>query len=340
MNISYQPVLWNRQKLWYDTILILSVVSYLVAYILVGGWLDPNITLISLRMRALGSASFILLHFILSIGPLSRLDTRFLPLLYNRRHAGVVLCILGCIHAYYVVIEYHKWGKLEPYINLFLGNLDYIAFTQFPFQVLGLMALLIFIIMALTSHDFWLKNLTPLIFKKIHMFIYLAYALIVLHVLLGPLQFETSYILIGLTFIGMVWILGLHLLVARKEHQVDSSVLSCTNLSQDGYIPVCQESELREDMVKMITLNDERIALMRYQNKIYAVSNVCPHQNGPLGEGKIIDGCITCPWHGYQFDVQTGLAPAPYDDQIPIFDVKIIDTVVYIKPDARFIVKL
>ncbi len=35
--------------------------------------------------------------------------------------------------------------------------------------------------------------------------------------------------------------------------------------------------------------------------KFPPISNVCQHQNGPLGEGEIIDGCITCPWHGFQY---------------------------------------
>jgi hypothetical protein len=46
---------------------------------------------------------------------------------------------------------------------------------------------------------------------------------------------------------------------------------------------------------------------------------VCKHQNGPLGEGRIVDGCITCPWHGYQYRPDTGTSPPPFDDSIPTF---------------------
>lgn len=48
------------------------------------------------------------------------------------------------------------------------------------------------------------------------------------------------------------------------------------------------------------------IALFCHDGKIYALDNVCPHMGGPLGEGEL-EGCIvTCPWHGWQFDVTNG----------------------------------
>ena len=40
-----------------------------------------------------------------------------------------------------------------------------------------------------------------------------------------------------------------------------------------------------------------------------ALSNLCAHQNGPIGEGRIVDGCVTCPWHGYQYRLVDGCAP-------------------------------
>ncbi len=49
---------------------------------------------------------------------------------------------------------------------------------------------------------------------------------------------------------------------------------------------------------------------------------MCQHQNGPLGEGCVIDGLVTCPWHGYQYDPRTGQSPAPFTERIPTFDLK------------------
>jgi nitrite reductase/ring-hydroxylating ferredoxin subunit len=83
---------------------------------------------------------------------------------------------------------------------------------------------------------------------------------------------------------------------------------------------------------KMIFAGGERIAIFRYGNKISAVHNVCKHQNGPLGEGKIVDGCITCPWHGYQYEPANGCAPAPFTEKLATYHTKIINGNVWLDP--------
>ena len=74
------------------------------------------------------------------------------------------------------------------------------------------------------------------------------------------------------------------------------------------------------------------MAIFKYDGKISAVSNACQHQNGPLGEGKIVDGCITCPWHGFQYAPETGASPPPFTEKIPTFRVKVADGRVLVDP--------
>ncbi len=81
-------------------------------------------------------------------------------------------------------------------------------------------------------------------------------------------------------------------------------------------------------------MNNERVAIFKYENKLSAVHNVCKHQGGPLGEGKIIDGCITCPWHGYQYLPHNGQSPPPFTEKVATFQVKLLRTSVYINPNA------
>jgi nitrite reductase (NADH) small subunit len=51
---------------------------------------------------------------------------------------------------------------------------------------------------------------------------------------------------------------------------------------------------------------DRIVALFHADGEFYAMDGVCPHQGGPLGKG-VLQGCVvTCPWHGWQFDVRTG----------------------------------
>jgi sulfoxide reductase heme-binding subunit YedZ len=81
-------------------------------------------------------------------------------------------------------------------------------------------------------------------------------------------------------------------------------------------------------------LNGERIAIFKYSNKLSAISNVCKHQNGPLGEGRIVDGCITCPWHGYQYLPHNGSSPPPFKEKVATYDVKILGKEVWVNPVA------
>jgi nitrite reductase/ring-hydroxylating ferredoxin subunit len=65
---------------------------------------------------------------------------------------------------------------------------------------------------------------------------------------------------------------------------------------------------------------------------IHAVSNVCRHQGGPLGEGRIVDGCVTCPWHGFQYRASDGCAPPPYSEKIATYATRIVAGEVFVDP--------
>ena len=61
---------------------------------------------------------------------------------------------------------------------------------------------------------------------------------------------------------------------------------------------------------------------------------MCKHQGGPLGEGKIIDGCITCPWHGYQYLPHNGQSPPPFTEKVSTYQLKLEGDTIYINPKA------
>ena len=143
--------------------------------------------------------------------------------------------------------------------------------------------LLILFLMAATSHDFWLENLSPRMWKALHMMVYVAYALIVLHVALGVLQQEGVPSGAGLLGLGMVSVIGLHVLAGMKEKTKESPT---KGESKAGFLPVCKIDEIEADRAKVVILKEENIAIFKYDGKLSAINNVCKHQNGPLGEGK------------------------------------------------------
>ena len=64
------------------------------------------------------------------------------------------------------------------------------------------------------------------------------------------------------------------------------------------------------------------VCLTHHNGKINAISNKCPHQGGPLGEGSIENGLLRCPWHGWDFDPCGGDSEG-YDDELKVYPLKI-----------------
>jgi methionine sulfoxide reductase heme-binding subunit len=320
VSVAYRAVGWNALKRRYDGVLVLLVLVTLALLGGAGALADPNATAETLLIRALGATAFLLLNVVLAIGPLCRLDRRFLPLLYNRRHLGVTMFLLALAHGAFATVQFHALGDVGPIESLLTANPRLDSPSQFPFELLGVAALAILFLMAATSHDFWLANLTPPVWKTLHMLVYPAYALVVLHVALGALQADRSRALALLVCASVALVLGLHVVAAAREHAGDEQR---TSARVDGFVDVCAVAEIPDTRARVVTLSGERVAVFRHDGKVSAISNVCRHQNGPLGEGKVIDGCITCPWHGYQYDPATGRAPKPFRERVPTFAVKI-----------------
>lgn len=332
MSVSYTHILWNPFKKRYDSLLLLFLFSYISGFIILTKALYPELIMPTVLIRTFGTLAIVLLHIILAIGPLTRLDKRFLPLLYNRRHLGVTMFLVASVHAVFSIIWFHGFSDLDPVYSVFTANTHYFSLVFFPFQILGFLAYIIFMLMAFTSHDFWLNFLTPRIWKGLHMMVYLAYGLIIMHVVLGIIQYEDSPVLFGLLLAGLIGIVSLHLLAGYKEYRFDSKKNA---LDKSGWVFVCTHDEIVENRAKMVNIGGERVAVFKYDGKLSAVHNVCKHQNGPLGEGKIIDGCITCPWHGYQYLPANGQAPPPFTEKLATYFLKLEGKNIYINPKAQ-----
>ena len=326
MGVQYTSVIWNRRKKQYDSVLLGMVVLYLAVFALANLLWHPEITIETLIIRATGTAALLLLHIILLIGPLARLNKQFLPLLYNRRHLGVTMFFLALIHGVFSLIQFHALGDTSLLLSLFQANPEYTSIGQFPFEVLGLISLLILFLMAATSHDFWLQNLGPKVWKVLHMMVYLAYFALLLHVLLGILQLEKASINFILLGLGAASVTILHLVAGWRE-------TGKGRIKASGeFIKVCQVDEIDENRAKVFLIGKENIALFKYDGKLSAINNVCKHQNGPLGEGKVVDGCITCPWHGYQYLPENGASPPPFTEKVSTYQVKLEGSDVFINP--------
>src|SRR5437899_202314 len=152
MSVQYGAISWNRQKKIYDVTLVSLVALYLAVFVGIGAWRFPTATAETLLIRGLGTAAFLMLHVVLAIGPLARLDRRFLPLLYNRRHLGVTTFLLGLAHGGFALFQFHALGNVNPLISLFISNPRYGSVASFPFQALGFSGLIILFLIAATNN--------------------------------------------------------------------------------------------------------------------------------------------------------------------------------------------
>lgn len=333
MSHDYKAVQWTPFKKRFDLWMLAGIAVYLVGFIAVSFASQPpgeSIHPVQALIRATGTLAFLMLTFILCIGPLARFTDRFKPFLYNRRHLGVTTFLIALIHAALVIMWYHGFSDTNPLVSIFISNPRYESLSGFPFEVLGFVALIIMFLMAATSHDFWNANLGPGVWKALHMSVYLAFAALVIHVALGALQFNKSPIYVGLLAASALTVVSLHLISGL------AGLRAPDRAGPDGWLEVAAVADMEDARAKIIRPETgEAIAVFRDGDKVSAVSNVCRHQGGPLGEGKIVDGCITCPWHGFQYRMEDGQSPPPFTEKIATYETRIIDGVIYVNPEPN-----
>ncbi len=334
MSARYAPVGWNVSKIVYDLVLLGLIALYVGLFL----WIAPMLQRVtapldpwSIRMAAYGTCAFLLLTLILCIGPLARLDRRFMPLLYNRRHFGVLTCAVALTHAAYAFDWYFMYSPTDPYVALLSGNTSFGQVQGFPFEVFGIAALLVLTLLAATSHDFWLGFLTPPVWKALHMSLYGAYAAIVLHVAFGALQAARNPLLALTVLAGLTTVTTLHLLAARRQRAADGARALPSN--DPAWLIVGPVDAIEEDRGIVVPIaGAESVAIFRHAGRLSAVTNLCAHQNGPLGEGRVIDGCITCPWHGFQYRFEDGQAPAPFTEKLALYRLRIENGQILLDP--------
>lgn len=323
MSATYRAVNWNAHKKRYDTVVILLAVSFVLAFVIVASLAfsgDEALSPPVLAMRALGVCAIVMLHVVLAIGPLARLTTLAAPLLYNRRHLGVATFLVALAHAAASTLYYGSFGGRNPLVVLLTMSGGGATPGAFPFVIPGALALAVLFLMAATSHDFWLATLGAWWWKWLHGLVYGAYVCIVGHVALGAMQSERSVVYPALLIAGALGLGGLHLATGVRQWRRDS----CSHHAEEGWADAGRVDEIPMD--RAVTVRGEGgapIAVFRHEGGVSAVRGVCAHQGGPLGEGRIVDGCITCPWHGYQYRPEDGCAPPPYHEKLVTHRVKI-----------------
>ena len=97
MSTGYQAITWNKYKIRYDLLLWSFCILYISGFIGFNLTVYPTYNISTAIIRAFGTLAILLLHVILGIGPAARLNSKWLPLLYNRRHLGVTTFVVAAV---------------------------------------------------------------------------------------------------------------------------------------------------------------------------------------------------------------------------------------------------
>jgi nitrite reductase/ring-hydroxylating ferredoxin subunit/uncharacterized membrane protein len=98
---------------------------------------------------------------------------------------------------------------------------------------------------------------------------------------------------------------------------------------------VVAESELTEGRPRRVEVDGVPVMVVRNGAHVYALADRCSHRGGPLSDGEVADGCVTCPWHGSRFRLEDGSVeqgPAAYPQ--PALDARVNDGMVEVRDRA------
>jgi nitrite reductase/ring-hydroxylating ferredoxin subunit len=110
-------------------------------------------------------------------------------------------------------------------------------------------------------------------------------------------------------------------LVYRKGQAVDRNAWV---EGPERYTDTIAEADLTPGKMKMVEVENTPVVLLKDDDGLHAFAGICPHFGGPLWEGELDDHCVTCPWHGSQFDVRDGsLLQGPSTHPVPCFETRV-----------------
>jgi 3-phenylpropionate/trans-cinnamate dioxygenase ferredoxin component len=96
-------------------------------------------------------------------------------------------------------------------------------------------------------------------------------------------------------------------------------------VAAEKLVTVASVDEIPPGGLKHIEAGGEEIALANVDGEVYAVQGQCLHLKGPLAEGQLEEACLTCPWHGWRYDVRTGLNDFDHAIRLRTYEVRVED---------------
>ena len=78
-------------------------------------------------------------------------------------------------------------------------------------------------------------------------------------------------------------------------------------MAAQEFVTVARVAEFPPGTARQVTVDDRWVGLFNVDGQFHAIDNLCLHRGGPLCEGHVRNGIVTCPWHGWQYELRTGI---------------------------------
>jgi nitrite reductase (NADH) small subunit len=89
-----------------------------------------------------------------------------------------------------------------------------------------------------------------------------------------------------------------------------------------AFVTVGSKQDFPEGSGRVVKVNGKEIAVFNRGGEFHAIDNTCAHLGGPLGEGMLKGDVVSCPWHGWQFDIKTGISPVNPAAKVASYEVR------------------
>jgi nitrite reductase/ring-hydroxylating ferredoxin subunit len=97
------------------------------------------------------------------------------------------------------------------------------------------------------------------------------------------------------------------------------------------FVTVAPVADVPPGQARQVTVEDRWVGLFNVDGEFHAIDNLCLHRGGPLCEGHVKGGIVTCPWHGWQFDVRTGVLVQDPVVGVSRHETRVVDDAVQVR---------
>lgn len=101
------------------------------------------------------------------------------------------------------------------------------------------------------------------------------------------------------------------------------------------FVRVLAAADLASGQCREVLAGETPVALCNLEGRFHAIGNRCPHRGGPLGQGALAGGLLLCPWHAWAYDVATGVSDVNSEISVPVYETKVEDGFVWVRPGER-----